>query len=190
MYRNLSRPPSLLLWRNGFGGSREGKRIQKVGESPATFRPIVRVGRCRRWITGFSTGQLVPVSGTASSNREGGGVEHPTGLNERLGIILPFRSRLSLIRLSYLVPSSRRIHPSPPPPPPLPRRIFTGTDLNGPWRESSLYFYQLFPNQLFLFLFLARNRDSLLLLFRFFERSEPPREYRDLVSKGIWHNLA
>lgn len=108
MYRNLSRPPSLLLWRNGFGGSREGKRIQKVGESPATFRPIVRVGRCRRWITGFSTGQLVPVSGTASSNREGGGVEHPTGLNERLGIILPFRSRLSLIRLSYLVPSSRR----------------------------------------------------------------------------------
>lgn len=155
------------------------------------LRPLfVRVGRCRRWITGFSTGQLVPVSGTASSNREGGGVEHPTGLNERLGIILPFRSRLSLIRLSYLVPSSRRIHPSPPPPPPLPRRIFTGTDLNGPWRESSLYFYQLFPNQLFLFLFLARNRDSLLLLFRFFERSEPPREYRDLVSKGIWHNLA
>lgn len=32
-----------------------------------------------------------------SGNREGGGVEHPTGLDERLGIILPFRSRLSLI---------------------------------------------------------------------------------------------
>lgn len=82
------------------------------------LRPLfVRVGRCRRWITGFSTGQLVPVSGTASSNREGGGVEHPTGLNERLGIILPFRSRLSLIRLSYLVPSSRRTSdPSEPSP--------------------------------------------------------------------------
>lgn len=36
----------------------------------------------------------------------------------------------------------------------------------GAERKSSLpgYFYQLFPNQLFLFLF---------LLFRFFERSEP-----------------
>ena len=54
--------------------------------------------RCRRWITGFSTGQLVPPPvplaaasrlQTACSDREeverG---EHPTGLDERLGIIL------------------------------------------------------------------------------------------------------
>lgn len=68
MYRNPSRPSSSY----GETVSVVGRKRTQVAESPATFRPIVgsfERGRCRRWITGFSTGQLVPSSSRPGRRR-------------------------------------------------------------------------------------------------------------------------
>lgn len=132
MYRNPSRPSSSY----GETVSVVGRKRTQVAESPATFRPIVG---SFEWV-GVDGGSLVSrlvsssllfASGTTSGNREGGGVEHPTGLDERLGIILP--SLTYQPRISCLPLAGHRIHP------PLPSflpGIFTGTDLNGPWRRA------------------------------------------------------
>lgn len=165
MYRNPSRPSSSY----GETVSVVGRKRTQVAESPATFRPIVGsfegvgvdggslvsrlvssspplrvrddVGQSRRWRRRAS-------HGTRRKTRDNPPVSLPS---------LTYQPRISCLPLA-----GHRIHP------PLPSflpGIFTGTDLNGAERKSSLpgYFYQLFPNQLFLFLF---------LLFRFFERSE------------------
>lgn len=69
-------------------GRKEGRKRIQVAESPATFRCFVRVGRCR--ITGFSTGQFVPLLFTLLLRAIEKVEEASHGTrDERLGIILP-----------------------------------------------------------------------------------------------------
>lgn len=127
-------------------------------------RSLVRASRCRRWITGFSTGQLVPFHPfhrattfrlDGPKRRWEGGGEHPTGLNGGLWIILvslrlsvshlsdlhlPWTSDLSRLRCLFPIGSLQSL---------LPRR-FEWTELRHRRKAlASGYFYQLFPNQLF-----------------------------------------
>lgn len=125
-----------------------------------SFEPIVRASRCRRWITGFSTGQLVPSSptrdGVEQSTRWRRRASHGTRPKTRDNPPVSLRfERLPLIELVYLSCLPRPGHLGSPSLPSLfPRaRIFTASDLNGPRRKAppSIYFYQPFPNQLFPF---------------------------------------
>ena len=111
-----------------------------------------------------------PASGTASSNREGGG-----GIPRDSGRKTRDNPPVSHLSASYLPLAGHRS----PPRLNLYRRRFE-------WREDPLL-----PGLLLSTISPINYSFSYSFYSVFFEKSEPsPREYRDLVSKGIRHNLA
>lgn len=136
MYRNPSRPSSSY----GETVSVVGRKRTQVVESPATFRPIVG---SFEWV-GVDGGSLVSRLVSSSpplrvrddvgqSRRWRRRASHGTRRKTRDNPPVSLPSLTYQPRISCLPLAGHRIHP------PLPSflpGIFTGTDLNGPWRRA------------------------------------------------------